>query len=226
MFKLNIFGKKGENPGRKRKKEDIFQNAFTAFYDAILFLPIADLEKDGKTVIREKRGIHVAIIYGRSRGVATVLDLPKEFLKWYYEMTLNVNNGNPEDRIVYFGAIYYSYRDFVRKRAEFVKKLGKVTPGGNAKFLYYPRWIWLTLENAKYKNQSYFVVNSFDDDTPFMVEAGLEGGEKPISDKTFDNFGAVGMVHDKYVLFASVARKQYVELVNKQISYGITKIIR
>jgi hypothetical protein len=82
--------------------------------------------------------------------------------------------------------------------------------GANAKrkFFVFPRWIWIILE--LYNDAlNYFVINKFEDDDPGNFS------------KEFDTFGAVGLTYNNYFIFASVARKDYINSVNKRRSLGL-----
>ncbi len=65
-------------------------------YDALLLLPPALLKLDKKTQIRENNGVHVAIMYSETSGISVMMDLPNDFLKLYYKMTTQINQGKPE----------------------------------------------------------------------------------------------------------------------------------
>jgi len=173
-------------------------------YDALLFLPPAIVSIDKKTRIIEKNGIHVAIMYSETNGISVMLDLPIDFLKIYYKMTTQVNQGNPSDRIVYFALVHISSQAYTRERA----KVQKMNANTKKNFFIFPRWIWLNLE--RYNGATnYFLINKFEDDNPANFS------------KEFDTFGAVGITFNNYFIFASVARKEYVASVNKQISLGL-----
>ena len=173
-------------------------------YDALLFLPPATVSIDKKTRIIEKNGIHVAIMYSETNGISVMLDLPIDFLKLYYKMTTQVNQGNPSDRIVYFALVHISSQAYTRERA----KVQKMNANTKKNFFIFPRWIWLNLE--RYNGATnYFLINKFEDDNPANFS------------KEFDTFGAVGITFNNYFIFASVARKEYVASVNKQISLGL-----
>jgi len=173
-------------------------------YDALLFLPPAIVSIDKKTRIIEKNGIHVAIMYSETNGISVMLDLPIDFLKIYYKMTTQVNQGNPSDRIVYFALVHISSQAYTRERA----KVQKMNANTKKNFFIFPRWIWLNLE--RYNGATnYFLINKFEDDNPTNFS------------KEFDTFGAVGITFNNYFIFASVARKEYVASVNKQISLGL-----
>ena len=173
-------------------------------YDALLFLPPAIVSIDKKTRIIEKNGIHVAIMYSETNGISVMLDLPIDFLKIYYKMTTQVNQGNPSDRIVYFALVHISSQAYTRERA----KVQKMNANTKKNFFIFPRWIWLNLERHN-DTMNYFVINKFEDDNPANFS------------KEFDTFGAVGITFNNYFIFASVARKEYVASVNKQISLGL-----
>lgn len=182
-------------------------------YDALLFLPPVTVKLDRKTRVIEKNGVHVAIMYSETSGIEVAMDLPTDFLKQYYEMTTQINQGNPSNRIVYFAMVYISPQEFARKRAKVVKDV-LLKAGANAKrkFFVFPRWIWLTLERYSSANNSvtnYFVINKFEDSEPANYSKG------------FDTFGAVGLTYNDYFIFASVARKDYLASVNKRISLGL-----
>ncbi len=182
-------------------------------YDALLFLPPVTVKLDRKTRVIEKNGVHVAIMYSETSGIEVAMDLPTDFLKQYYEMTTQINQGNPSNRIVYFAMVYISPQEFARKRAKVVKDV-LLKAGANAKrkFFVFPRWIWLTLERYSSANNSvtnYFVINKFEDSEPANYS------------KEFDTFGAVGLTYNDYFIFASVARKDYLASVNKRISLGL-----
>jgi len=173
-------------------------------YDALLLLPPALVSIDKKTKVIENNGVHVAIMYSETSGISVMMDLPTDFLKLYYKMTTQINQGNPSDRIVYFAMVYISPEEYARKRAKILKM------GANAKrkFFVYPRWIWLILE--RYNDAlNYFVINKFEDDDPGNFS------------KEFDTFGAVGLTYNNYFIFASVARKDYIDSVNKRRSLGL-----
>ena len=173
-------------------------------YDALLLLPPALVKLDKKTQIRENNSVHVAIMYSETSGVSVMMDLPTDFLKLYYKMTTQINQGNPSDRIVYFAMVYLSPEEYARKRAKILKM------GANAKrkFFVYPRWIWLILERYN-DTLNYFVINKFEDDDPGNFS------------KEFDTFSAVGLTYNNYFIFASVARKDYIDSVNKRRSLGL-----
>jgi len=173
-------------------------------YDALLFLPPAIVSIDKKTRIIEKNGVHVAIMYSETNGISVMLDLPIDFLKLYYKMTTQVNQGNPSDRIVYFAIVYISPQAYARERA----KVLKMSANTKKKFFIFPRWIWLNLERHN-DTMNYFVINKFEDDDPANYS------------KEFDTFGAVGITFNNYFIFASVARKEYIASTNKQISLGV-----
>jgi len=178
-------------------------------YDALLFLPPVTVKLDRKTRVIEKNGVHVGIMYSETSGIEVTMDLPTDFLKQYYEMTTQINQGNPSNRIVYFAMVYISPQEFARKRAKVVKDVllkGKASTKG--KFFVFPRWIWLILE--RHGNvTNYFVINKFEDSDPTNYS------------KEFDTFGAVGVTFNDYFIFASVARKDYLASVNKRISLGL-----
>ena len=159
-------------------------------YDALLFLPPVTVKLDRKTRVIEKNGVHVGIMYSETSGIKVEMDLPTDFLKRYYEMTLQINQGNPSNRIVYFAMVYISPQEFARKRAKVVKDVllkGKANTKG--KFFVFPRWIWLILE--RYGNvTNYFVINKFEDSDPTNYS------------KEFDTFGAVGVTFNDYFIFA------------------------
>jgi hypothetical protein len=182
-------------------------------YDALLFLPPVTVKLDRKTRVIEKNGVHVAIMYSETSGIEVKMDMPFDLLKQYYKMTLQINQGDPSDRIVYFAMVYISPQEFARKRAKVVKDvLLKGKANAKRKFFVFPRWIWLTLERYSSANNSvtnYFVVNKFEDSEPVNYS------------KEFDTFGAVGLTYNNYFIFASVARKDYLASVNKQISLGL-----
>jgi hypothetical protein len=148
-------------------------------------------------------------MYSETSGIEVAMDLPIDFLKQYYKMTTQINQGNPSDRIVYFAMVYISPQEFARKRAKVVKDVlleGKASAKG--KFFVFPRWIWLILE--RYNSvTNYFVINKFEDSEPANYS------------KEFDTFGAVGVTFNDYFVFASVARKDYLASVNKRISLGL-----
>jgi len=173
-------------------------------YDALLFLPPAIVSIDKKTRIIEKNGVHVAIMYSETNGISVMMDLPIDFLKLYYKMTTQVNQGNPSDRIVYFAIVYISPQAYARERA----KVLKMSTNTKKKFFIFPRWIWLNLERHN-DTMNYFVMNKFEDDDPANYS------------KEFDTFGAVGITFNNYFIFASVARKEYIASINKQISLGV-----
>jgi hypothetical protein len=181
---------------KKKPLPSVYKN-----YDALLFLPPATVKIDKKTRIIEKNGVHVAIMYSETNGISVMLDLPIDFLKLYYKMTTQVNQGNPSDRIVYFAVVYISPQAYVRKRAKVLKMNAK-------KFFVFPRWIWLNLERNNGAS-NYFAINKFEDNDPANFS------------KEFDTFGAVGITYNNYFIFASVARKEYVASINKQISLGL-----
>lgn len=173
-------------------------------YDALLFLPSAIVNIDKKTRIIEKNGVHVAIMYSETSGISVMLDLPVDFLKLYYKMTTQVNQGNPSDRIVYFAIVHISPQAYARKRV----KVLKMNANTKRKFFVFPRWIWLNLERNN-DVTNYFLINKFEDDNPANYS------------KEFDTFGAVGITFNNYFIFASVARKEYIASINKQISLGL-----
>ena len=185
---------------KKKALPSVYKN-----YDALLFLPPALVKIDKKTRIIEKNGVHVAIMYSETNGISVMLDLPIDFLKLYYKMTTQVNQGNPSDRIVYFAIVYISPQAYAIKRA----KVQKMNANTKKKFFIFPRWVWLNLE--RYNGASnYFAINKFGDEDPANF-----------SSKEFDTFGAVGVTYNNYFIFASVARKEYVASINKQISLGL-----
>ncbi len=167
-------------------------------------MPPALVKLDKKTQIRENNGVHVAIMYSETSGISVIMDLPTDFLKLYYKMTTQINQGNPSDRIVYFAMVYISPQLYAEKRAKILKM------GANAKrkFFVYPRWIWLILERYN-DTLNYFVINKFEDDEPGNFS------------KEFDTFGAVGLTYNNYFIFASVARKDYIDSINKRRSLGL-----
>ena len=173
-------------------------------YDALLLLPPALVSIDKKTKVIENNGVHVAIMYSETSGISVMMDLPTDFLKLYYKMTTQINQGNPSDRIVYFAMVYISPEEYARKR----EKILKIGANAKRKFFVYPRWIWLILE--RYNDAlNYFVINKFEDDDPGNFS------------KEFDTFGAVGLTYNNYFIFASVARKDYIDSVNKRRSLGL-----
>ena len=178
-------------------------------YDALLFLPPVTVKLDRKTRVIEKNGVHVGIMYSETSGIEVAMDLPVDFLKQYYKMTLQINQGNPSNRIVYFAMVYISPQEFAKKRAKVVKDvLLKRKANAQRKFFVFPRWIWLILE--RHGNvTNYFVINKFEDSEPANYS------------KEFDTFGAVGVTFNDYFIFASVARKDYLASVNKRISLGL-----
>jgi len=186
---------------KKEPPQIVYRN-----YDALLFLPPVTVKLDKKTRIIEKNGIHVAIMYGETSGVSVAMDLPTDFLKKYYEMTTQINKGNPNNRIVYFAIVYISPQEYTKKRAEAVKMLLSV----RRKYFVFPRWIWLTLERHSNDVTSSFLMDKFDDDNP-----------ADFSKEEFDTFGAVGVTYNNYFIFASVARKDYIASINNQISLGL-----
>jgi len=184
---------------KKKPSPTVYKN-----YDALLFLPPATIKLDRKTSIIEKNGLHVAIMYSETSGVSVMMDLPVDFLKLYYKMTSQVNQGNPSDRIVYFAIVNISPQEYARKREKVLKR----SPNAIRKFFVFPRWIWVTLE--RYPGASdYFIINKFEDNEPTNYT------------KEFDTFGAVGITYYNYFIFASVARKEYVASINKRISLGL-----
>jgi hypothetical protein len=184
---------------KKKQSPTVYKN-----YDAILFLPPAIVSIDKKTKIIEKNGVHVAIMYSETSGVSVMMDLPVDFLKLYYKMTSQVNQGNPSERIVYFAIVHISPQEYARKR----EKILKMGVKAKRKFFLFPRWIWLILE--RYNDVSdYFVINKFEDSEPTSYS------------KEFDTFGAVGITYYDYFIFASVARKDYIASVNKRRSLGL-----
>ena len=178
-------------------------------YDALLFLPPVTVKLDRKTRVIEKNGVYVGIMYSETSGIEVMMDLPTDFLKRYYEMTLQINQGNPSNRIVYFAMVHISPQEFAKKRAKVVKDvLLKRKASTKGKFFVFPRWIWLILE--RYGNvTNYFVINKFEDSDPTNYS------------KEFDTFGAVGVTFNDYFIFASVARKDYLASVNKWLSLGL-----
>jgi hypothetical protein len=152
-------------------------------------------------------------MYSETSGIEVAMDLPVDFLKQYYKMTTQINQGNPSNRIVYFAMVYISPQEFARKRAKVVKDiLLKAKANAKKKFFVFPRWIWLTLERYNNANNSvanYFIINKFEDSEPTNYS------------KEFDTFGAVGLTYNDYFIFASVARKDYLASVNKRISLGL-----
>ncbi len=90
-------------------------------YDALLFLPPATVSIDKKTRIIEKNGVHVAIMYSETNGISVMLDLPIDFLKIYYKMTTQVNQGNPSDRIVYFAIVHISSQAYDNRKSKSTK---------------------------------------------------------------------------------------------------------
>ena len=184
---------------KKKTLPTVYKN-----YDALLFLPPAIVGIDKKTRIIEKNGVHVAIMYSETNGISVMMDLPIDFLKLYYKMTTQVNQGNPSDRIVYFAIVYISPQAYARERA----KVLKMSANTKKKFFIFPRWIWLNLERHN-DTMNYFVINKFEDDDPANYS------------KEFDTFGAVGITFNNYFIFASVARKEYIASINKQISLGV-----
>jgi len=184
---------------KKKALPSVYKN-----YDALLLLPPATVKTDKKTSIIEKNGVHVAIMYSETNGISVMLDLPIDFLKLYYKMTTQVNQGNPRDRMVYFAIVHISSQAYAIQRA----KVQKMNESTKRKFFIFPRWIWLSLErNDGVTN--YFVINRIEDDNPANFS------------KEFDTFGAVGITFNNYFIFASVARKEYVASINKQISLGL-----
>jgi hypothetical protein len=184
---------------KKKTPPTVYKN-----YDALLLLPPALVKNDKRTTVREKNGIHVAIMYSETAGISVLMDLPSDFLKLYYKMTTQVNQGNPSDRIVYFAIVYISPQLYAEKRA----KVLKMSVKAKRNFFTYPRWIWLTLERYNDK-LNYFVINKFEDNEPANFS------------KEFDTFGAVGFTYDNYFIFASVARKDYLTSINKRRSLGL-----
>ncbi|AIZ11364.1 hypothetical protein AVU39_gp30 [Sulfolobus monocaudavirus SMV2] len=182
-------------------------------YDALLFLPPVTVKLDKKTKVIEKNGVHVAIMYSETSGVEVAMDLPADFLKQYYKMTTQINQGNPSNRIVYFAMVYISPQEFARKRAKVVREVFlKANANAKRKFFLFPRWIWLTLErynNANNSETNYFVINKFEDNDPTNYL------------KEFDTFGAVGVTFNNYFVFTSVTRKDYLASINKRISLGL-----
>jgi len=184
---------------KKKALPSVYKN-----YDALLFLPPAIVKIDKKTSIIEKNGVHVAIMYSETNGISVMLDLPIDFLKLYYKMTTQVNQGNPSDRIVYFAIVHISSQAYAIERA----KVQKMNANTKRKFFVFPRWIWLNLERNN-SATNYFTINRIEDDNPANFS------------KEFDTFGAVGITFNNYFIFASVARKEYVASINKQISLGL-----
>ena len=188
---------------KKKTLPSVYKN-----YDALLFLPPATDKTDKKTRIIEKNGVHVAIMYSETNGISVMLDLPIDFLKIYYHMTTQVNQGNPSGRIVYFALVHLSSQAYAIERA----KVQQMNANTKRKFFVFPRWIWLSLERNLERNNgatNYFVINRIEDDNPANFS------------KEFDTFGAVGITFNNYFIFASVARKDYVASINKQISLGL-----
>ena len=184
---------------KKKQSPTVYKN-----YDALLLLPPAIVSIDKKTKIIEKNGVHVAIMYSETSGISVMMDLPIDFLKLYYKMTTQINQGNPSDRIVYFAIVYISPQEFARKR----EKILKMNVNAKRKFFVFPRWIWLILE--RYNDVSnYFVINKFEDSEPTNYS------------KEFDTFGAVGFTYNNYFIFASVARKDYLASMNKRRTLGL-----
>ena len=173
-------------------------------YDALLFLPPALVKNDKRTTIRENNGVHVAIMYGETSGISVMMDLPNDFLRIYYKITTQINQGNPADRIVYFAIVYISPQAYAEKRAKVMKMNAKT----RRNFFTFPRWVWVTLEHYN-STPNYFLINKFEDNEPTNFS------------KEFDTFGAVGITYNSYFIFASVARKEYVASINKQISLGL-----
>jgi len=173
-------------------------------YDALLFLPPVTLKLVKKTRMIEKNGVHVAIKYDETSGIYVDIKLPSDFLRKYYDMTTQINKGNPSDRIVYFAIIHISPQEYSKKRAEAVKML----LNAKKKFFVYPKWIWLILERHNNISNN-FLINKFDDDDPTNFS------------KEFDTFGAVGMTYNDYFIFASVARKDYIASIDRRISMGL-----
>jgi len=195
MFNKSLFKFK------KEPTQIVYRN-----FDALLFLPPVTVKLDKKTRVIEKNGVHVTIMYGETSGFLVTTGLPADFLKVYYQMTSQINKGNPSDRIVYFAVVYISPQEYTKKRAEAVKMLLNV----RRKYFVFPRWIWLTLERHSNDVTSSFLMNKFDDDNP-----------ADFSKKEFDTFGAVGITYNNYFIFASVARKDYIASINNQISLGL-----
>jgi len=184
---------------KKKPSPTVYKN-----YDALLFLPPALVSIDKKTKVIEKNGVHVAIMYSETSGVSVMMDLPVDFLKIYYKMTTQVNQGNPSDRIVYFAIVYISPKEYARKR----EKILMMGVNAKRKFFVFPRWVWLVLERSN-DALNYFVINKFEDDEPTNFS------------KEFDTFGAIGLTYSNYFIFASVARKDYINSVNKRRSLGL-----
>jgi len=199
LFKKNV---------NKNEQQAVYRN-----YDALLFLPPVTVKLDKKTRVIEKNGVHVAIMYSETSGIEVAMDLPADFLKQYYKMTTQINQGNPSNRIVYFAMVYISPQEFARKRAKVVRDiLLKAKANAKKKFFVFPRWIWLTLERYNNANNSvanYFIINKFEDSEPTNYS------------KEFDTFGAVGLTFNDYFIFASVARKDYLASIIKRISLGL-----
>ena len=93
---------------------------------------------------------------------------------------------------------------YVRKRV----KVLKMNANTKRKFFVFPRWIWLNLERNN-DVTNYFLINKFEDDNPTNYS------------KEFDTFGVVGITFNNYFIFTSVARKEYIASINKQISLGL-----
>ena len=188
---------------KKKPLPTVYKN-----YDALLFLPPISLKLDKKTRIIEKNGVHVAIMYGETYGISVPVELPMDLLERYYEMTTQINNGNPSDRIVYFAIVYMCPEAYAIRR----EKVLKMSRNVKRKFFVFPRWIWLILEQHNKDDNvvSNFLINKFDDENPL-----------DFSKKEFDTFGAVGITHGNYFLFASVGRKDYIASVNRRISMGL-----
>lgn len=158
------------------------------FYDGLLGLPIVS-PKAGRTIIREKGIYHVAMMSGPTAPVFLDMNAPLDFLKYYYRLTGEVNNGDPLNRIVYVAIVYIDAPTFARLRAS-QKKRGRK----------FPRWVW----DVVVKNDTdFFVINSYEDNEPQNVN------------KKFDAFGAFGMQRDGYFWFVAVARTEYVMRVNR-----------
>ena len=189
---LTLFKKKKPSP-------TVYKN-----YDALLFLPPALVSIDKKTKVIEKNGVHVAIMYSETNGVSVMMDLPVDFLKAYYKMTTQVNQGNPSGRIVYFAIVYISPKEYARKREQVLR----MSVNAKRKFFVFPRWVWVTLERYTGAND-YFIINKFEDSEPTNYS------------KEFDTFGAVAITYYNYFIFASVAKKDYVASINKRISLGL-----
>ena len=101
---------------KKKTLPTVYKN-----YDALLFLPPAIVGIDKKTRIIEKNGVHVAIMYSETNGISVMMDLPIDFLKLYYKMTTQVNQGNPSDRIVYFALVHISSQRIQEKEQKYKK---------------------------------------------------------------------------------------------------------